>query len=351
MTNNRLAGLFAIGLMVVAGLPLGVPATNADENLAPAFREDDWRAQFVSAWEEKSATKMSDLYSSIYYDAGESKEDAIAHAKAVFDGYESISCRFRILKARRFEDNPKLVSVKHVLEIKGRKPAAQDYEPAIQTMGYQSLVFENGKWRIYAAQFFCDPRMPKFDFGKDRGNWPAPSQQVRMATYEPASEGSDEARWHATASASESVPFDVARWEKRIEDGWNKKDASLILSCFSKLYNEVGYSREEANRPVAGFFERYDTLKCRYRVLGVRHAPGSKLANVKAVMEMSGVPAGQKQSTTFIQTMGYASLILEDGDWRMYASQLWYWPKVPHFDFEREQGNWPPWGTVVDMRE
>jgi hypothetical protein len=66
-------------------------------------------------------------------------------------------------------------------------------------------------------------------------------------------------------------------------------------------------------------------------------------------MEMSGAPVGSKEMVAFIQTMGYASLIFEDGGWRMYASQLFYSPKVPNFNFYQEKGDWPPWGTVVDQ--
>lgn len=47
-----------------------------------------------------------------------------------------------------------------------------------------------------------------------------------------------------------------------------------------------------------------------------------------------------------LQVMGYASVIFEDGDWRVYATQpsrrIW----VQDFDFEAEKGideAWPGW--------
>lgn len=353
------AAALACGLTGLARIGTGgLTGTTSNNAAAVQFAPEQWHSRFVQAWEQRDVSKFADLYSTIYANGGDSKDDTVRMAAETFSRYDQISCRFRILRAHQFED-PSLASIKYALEITGRRAGAQDLEPIVQTMGYQSLMYEGGQWRMYAMQFFCDPRMPKFDFDQDRGNWPSPNVQIHLTSYEPAHDAPPDPRWitdlpsllpvSLTEGAKAGLTFDKSRWERRVADGWNNKDAALILSCFSKLYNEVGVSREEANRPVGGFFTRFDTLRCRYRVLAFRQFPGRNLATVKAVMEMGGVPAGQQKYITFIQTMGYASLIFEDGDWRMYASQLWYWPKVPHFNLDTEQGNWPPYGTVVDM--
>ena len=204
--------------------------------------------------------------------------------------------------------------------------------------------------------FFVDPRVPNFDFDKERGNWPRFDTPTHLVDYRPdAAPVAGEPGWQtemtAPRTSKDTLTFDKREWETRITEGWNRKDAALVLSCFSKFYNEVGVSRDEAVSPVSGFFHKFDKLICRYRVLAFKQLPGTNLASIKAVMELGGIPAGGKQVTTFMQTMGYASLIFEDGQWKMYCSQLFYSPKVPRFNFDEEKGNWPAWGTVVDLSQ
>jgi hypothetical protein len=301
--------------------------------------------------------KISGLYSRIYANAGDSREDTLADIAKLLRQRGRITCRYRILSSRQFSDS-NLASVKYVLELSRRDPNGGSPQILTQTMGYFSLIYEQGRWRIYATQFFCDPRIPTFDFDQEQGDWPSFDRQIQLVSYDPARPASD-ARWLTAftqpivvpvANKPGLVPFDKRAWEQRVMDGWNRRDASVILSTFSRLYNEVGVSRSEAIQPVTGFFDRFSKLDCRYRVLGFRQFPGTELASVKAVMEMTGVPTGGRDPVMLIQTMGYASLIYEDGQWRMYASQLFYFPKVPHFNFEKEAGNWPSWGTVVDLK-
>lgn len=322
------------------------------------FDQTEWQARFVDAWQSRDLTRIEGLYSEIYNNAGDSKLDAVLLASKLLQRNSEIICRYRILSSRQFLGT-NLASVRYILEMKGREATTGGYHILTQTMGYLSLIFENGQWRIYASQFFCDPRIPNFNYDREQGNWPSFDRQVRLLSYDPATPAPSDDRWTTTLSQPISMPirggdthalFNKTAWEQQIMEGWNNRNASIILSTFSRIYNEVGVSREEAIRPVSGFFERFEKLHCRYRVLAFRQFRGTNLASVKAVMEMSGVPTGQKNSIMLIQTMGYASLIYEDGQWRMYASQLFYFPQVPHFNFDEEKGQWPPWGTVVDMK-
>lgn len=352
---NRMHLIFTMLLAFLLG---GKPVPKPQASSITHFDQAEWQARFVDIWQSRDVSKVDGLYSRIYSNAGDSKSDAVSAASKLFRQNAEIVCRYRILSARQFADS-NLASVRYVLELKGRDTRFRQYRILTQTMGYFSLIFEDGQWRIYASQFFCDPRIPNFDYDREQGNWPSFERQVRLLTYDPSSLPPRDNRWTTDLSEPLSVPvqgragivqFDKAAWEQQVADGWNNRDASTILSGFSKWYNEVGVSREEAIQPVSGFFKRFDKLLCRYRVVGFRQFPGTNLASVKAIMEMTGVPAGQKDYIMLIQTMGYASLIYEDGRWRMYASQLFYFPEVPHFDFDEEKGQWPPWGTVVDMK-
>jgi len=341
-----LAVLFSIGPLLRAQQPDPIPP----------FQSGEWQTRFVEAWQSRDSNRVRDLYSKIYANAGTSREDVVALARSLFRQNPGLNCHYRILSFRQFPDS-NLASVKYVLEIEGHTKAGES-KTLVQTMGYFSMIFEDGRWRIYAIQFFCDPRIPSFNFDQERGNWPDFDKQVQLVSYDPANSSVD-ARWITNFNQPLSVPvqtgstvvqFDKNDWERRVMDGWNHRDASIILSTFSKIYNEVGVSRAEAIQPVSGFFQRFSKLNCLYRVLAFRQFAGRNLATVKAVMEMTGVPTGQHDPVMLIQTMGYASLIYEDGQWRMYASQLFYSPKVPSFNFQEEKGNWPSWGTVVDLK-
>ncbi|HEX8089166.1 MAG TPA: hypothetical protein VF762_09960 [Blastocatellia bacterium] len=321
----------------------------------PAFSKAEWETRVTNAWNRKDAKLVGGYISKLYNDAGVSREEAIEQAADIFRRHERIDCRYRILWFKQFAD-PTLASAKFIMEIKGVPKGGKELAVLKQTMGYNALRYENGEWKLYGVMFFCDPRVPSFDFDKEKGNWPQFDSQIHLVDYDPGNErGGGNPRWRthfdsrSSAENLQAPAFDKTEWETRIAEGWNRKDAATVLSCFSKLYNEVGLSREDATAPVKGFFEKFDKLFCRYRVLAFKPLPGTNLASIKAVMEMSGVPAGGKQAVKFIQTMGYASLIFEDGQWRMYCSQLFYSPKVPAFNFDEEKGNWPPWGTVVDL--
>jgi hypothetical protein len=317
---------------------------------APAFSKVDWEQKVAEAWNRQDAKLFSDCLSKLYNDAGVSKEEAVKQATEIFKQCAKIVCRYRVLWFKQFPD-PTMASVKIVMEIQGVPRGGNDLVVIRQTQGYHALIFEDGQWRLYGIMFFVDPRVPNFNFDKERGNWPRFDTQIQLADYHPdAAPAMVEQGWQtATTVEKDTQRFDKSEWETRIAEGWNRKDAVLVLSCFSKFYNEVGVSRDEAVSPVSGFFQKFDKLICRYRVLAFRQLPGTNLASIKAVMELSGIPVGSNQVVTFIQTMGYASLIFEDGQWKMYCSQLFYSPKVPRFNFTEEKGNWPAWGTVVDL--
>lgn len=307
----------------------------------------------AEAWGMKDTGRFGDCLSKLYNDGGVSKTVAVEQAGEIFKRYDKIVCRYRVLWFKQFAD-PALASVKMVMDIRGVPRDGGDLAIIKQTQGYHALIFEDGQWRLYGIMFFVDPRVPNFNFDKERGNWPDFGTQTHLLEYHPDTAPTRaESGWQTGASAaavSTGMPrFDKREWEVRVTEGWNRKDPALVLSCFSKIYNEVGVSRDEAVSPVSGFFQKYDELFCRYRVLAFKQLPGTNLASIKAVLELSGVPAGSDQSVIFMQTMGYASLIFEDGQWKMYCSQLFYSPKVPRFNFEEEKGNWSTWGTVVDL--
>ena len=340
-------------LLLLAFLAMIDGPCDAATEPAPAFSKADWEQKVAEAWDRKDAKLLSDCFSKLYNDAGVSKAAAVQQAVEIFKQYTKVVCRYRVLWFKQFSD-PTLASLKMVMEIQGVPNGGNDLVVIKQTQGYHALIFEDGQWRLYGIMFFCDPRVPNFNFDKERGNWPRFDTQIHLVDYRPDAapappEPGWQTEWASPLATQDGPRFDKSEWEMRIAGGWNRKDATLVLSCFSKLYNEVGVSRDEAVSPVSGFFQKFDKLFCRYRVLAFKQLPGTRLASIKAVLEMSGIPAGSNQVITFMQTMGYASLIFEDGQWKMYCSQLFYSPKVPRFNFAEEKGNWPPWGTVVDL--
>ncbi|MCI0625987.1 MAG: hypothetical protein L0387_30815 [Acidobacteria bacterium] len=120
-----------------------------------------------------------------------------------------------------------------------------------------------------------------------------------------------------------------------------------VEGYLSKLYNEAGLSREEVVKEVRSIFATNDLLRCRYRVLSFKQFPDSNLASIKAVFELTAEPKGAMGPRPLIQTMGYGSLIFEDGQWKLYATQFYASPQIPDFKFEEVQGDWPSWGTQI----
>ncbi len=340
----------ALALTAIALLAISCER-QVEQQVTRPFDGAEFVNNVMNAWNNKDLKMVEGYLSDLYNEVGTSKQEALKAVADIFERYDKISCRYRVMKFKHHQGTD-LAYIRAILDLKGIPKGGQDYVKIVQTMGYASLIFENGRWKIYATQFYTSPQIPNFDFDKERGIWPAWGAQIDLASYDPAQPlASGEARadeGFVDASnlgelAEGPRAFNKAAFEARVVNGWNRKDAKLIGSYLSRLYNEIGVSRNDLLRQVNDIFARYDEISCRYRVLAFKRFPDSDLASIKAVMEVKGKPAGSGEFRNIVQTMGYASLIFEDGDWKVYATQIFASPEISNFNFEQESGDWPPW--------
>jgi len=152
----------------------------------------------------------------------------------------------------------------------------------------------------------------------------------------------------AAAAVEEVTPFNEVAFASKVVGAWESRNAEMIGATMSDLYNEIGLSKQEALVQTEAMLGQYEDVQVRYRVLDFKQFPGTKLGSAKAVLEMLAKKPGQKDLVPVIQTMGYASLIFEDGDWKVYGTQEVASEIMDSSSFEFESVStdwWPDWGT------
>lgn len=124
------------------------------------------------------------------------------------------------------------------------------------------------------------------------------------------------------AAANSSAPsFDKAAWEQRFAAAWAAKNVGEIMSFYSTRYTVLGLDYEQLAASTATLLNQYSSLHANYQVLGIKFFPGSNLASLQAELTITGTPVGSTKSTTVLTANGTASLIAENGAWKVYAVQ------------------------------
>lgn len=154
-----------------------------------------------------------------------------------------------------------------------------------------------------------------------------------------------------TSAAATVTPLDRASFAERLERAYNAKDVGAISASMSKLYNDAGLSKAEATAALEKLLAGYDSVETYYRVLDFKQFPGTNLGSIKAVLQITGVPKGRSASEVVVRTFGYASVVFEDGDWRVYGTQAGA-SGVMNFNPESlTPESWPAWGSRLTLDE
>lgn len=251
------------------------------------------------------ANRIARNFSELYSDAGQPRQEAMAKLSAAGKEISSV----QITELKQFP-GAQIASARIVIAGSGQT-----------VTGFANLIREDGQWKIFGInafaetqlregnQMFACPTTPEgFSFEAERGDWPAwPAAKIYSVSYRPT-QGPD---------------FDKAAWEKRVITAWNQASPNLIGDYLSSKYVHLGFSKGEVLRGVTEIFRKYNRINMRYRVIDFKYLNDKRnLVSYKAVMELSGVPKGATQSIKILETLGYGSVIYENGNWRQYSSQF-----------------------------
>jgi hypothetical protein len=304
--------------LVVFGLTVRVAGTG---NVKP-FDHQGWESSYSAAYSQKDPALVGEHISKLYNVAGSSRDDLIKGLAGEFKKYDKISFQYKVLEVKPSEMADRTV-VKAGLSLKAIPVGATDYVTVSEGESFDSLVFEDGRWKLYdtvslqgslaaSNRFGCPAGGTEaFNFQTEQGDWPA---------------------WRATEkgalTAQQAPPkggkrFDAKQWEALVKSAWDSKDARRVGSLYSPLYNHLGLSKSAVLVQTDGLFKEYKTIKTNYRVIDFRYLSDPNLVSIKAIIEMTGVP-NSGQTTTILATKGYASLRNEGGQWRIYATQIFH---------------------------
>ncbi|MFL6277994.1 MAG: hypothetical protein ACJ74G_22630 [Blastocatellia bacterium] len=287
---------------------------------AKAFDRKLWEASYAAAYEQKDPALLREHISRLYNVAGGSREDMIKRATAEFEKYDKIVCQYEVLEVKPSDADDHTV-VKARSLVKALPAGKTDFVTLSQGESFDSLVFEEGHWKMYdtvsaegtvarANAFACPFGGTNFRFSEERGDWPA---------------------WSAAEQGELTAPqrtikgtgaFNEKRWEAQVKAAWDSKNMSRIAVLYSPLYNHLGISKGSVLKEAERVFQEYKSINTRYRVIDFRYLSDSRLISIKAILEMTGVPKSGGESTTILAVMGYASLQYNNGQWQMYATQL-----------------------------
>lgn len=307
-------------LLLVCLIACGIfPAANGAGKMKP-FDRKVWEASYAAAYEQKDPALLRENISKLYNVAGTSREDLIKRATVEFKKYDKVVCRYEVLEVKPLDADDQMV-VKARSQIKVLPVGKADFVMLSQGESFDSLVLEEGRWKIYdtvsakgtaarANAFACPEPSANFRFEEERGDWAAWSavEQGELTGPRRTTRGSG--------------AFDAKRWEAKVVAAWDSKNISRVGALYSPLYNHLGISKSTVLKESERVFREYKSVKIRYRVIDFRYLSDPRLVSLKAVLEMTGVPAAGGGSTTIIATMGYASLQKNNGQWQMYATQL-----------------------------
>jgi hypothetical protein len=321
-----------------------------------SFAKEKFETTLNAAYEKKDANAVGEQLASIYNEGGVSREMAVRQIQELFQKTD-LKVHYRVVGFHQFPGT-KIGYAQVVTEISvGGKNAAVR---TLQTAGYLSMINEGGSWRAFASQPAggC-PKVQNFAEEVETGNWSGWGSQLNPAGF--ASGGLSEGALpqfsnvfnaprigamppaHSFADSPNLPKFNKEEWEERYRHAWNTKNVAEILGFYGSIYNEFGLNKAAVRSALTKTLEDYAKIDIKYRVLGFTYLPGTKLASLKAVMDLRGVRKGASEPTPILQVMGYASLIAEGKQWKVYATQLFTTPAIEKASFESlQEKEWPP---------
>lgn len=294
-----------------------------------AQRPDDYRATGVAKLEGRlqqdlkggDATRIARNFSELYSDAGTSREEAMGKFKAMFAKAENAASNVKVADFKQFPGTG-IATARILIQVTSKGDSGA---PTViqETVGVANLIQEGGEWKIFGINAFADnqlregnqlfacPATPEgFSFDAENGDWQAwPAARVYSAAYHHSTQG---------------PTFDKEDWAKRVIEAWNTRSPKLVADYLSPKYVHLGFAKEGVVRQAADLFSKYSQISLRYRVLDFKYLNSRhNLVAYKAVMEMKGIPSGGTQFVKVLETLGYGSVVYENGKWRQYSSQFY----------------------------
>ncbi|HEX8089167.1 MAG TPA: hypothetical protein VF762_09965 [Blastocatellia bacterium] len=316
-------------LTMVCLAAFGIQASAGGNDKVRPFNSAEWQASLTSAYNKKDAGLVKRHLSKLYNVTGQSKEEAAKRLQGLFKNYEKVSLDYEVLDVNQKPGVGHAV-LKARTVLKGVPPGKQEFVTIVEREGFDSLVFEGGRWKMFdtvattvsrnselsssEADLFaaCPDGTAAVNVTNEKGDW---------AAWPASMKGTTARRVAKVSAPSQSSNFDPDEWSAKVVSAWNHKDVNLIADLYSSLYSHVGQSKAEVLTQTASFFQRFGNITCNYRVIDYRYLEDSKLVAVKAVIELFAEPAGGGTSSRIFSTMGYGSLVNENGVWRLYATQ------------------------------
>jgi hypothetical protein len=287
---------------------------------ARAFDRKLWETSYAGAYEQKDTALLREHISKLYNVAGASREVMIKRAAAEFVKYDKIVCQYETLEVKPSDSDDHIV-VKARSLVKAIPVGKADFVTLSQGESFDSLVFEEGRWKMYDTvsatgtvalvnKFACPAGGANFKFSEERGDWPAWSAAEQGELISPQ------------RSIKGARAFNTKRWEAQVTAAWDSKNMTRVAALYSPLYNHLGMSKGTVLKESERVFKEFKSIKTRYRVIDFRYLTDPSLVSLKAILEMTGTPISGGESTTILSVMGYASLQNNNGQWQMYATQL-----------------------------
>lgn len=293
------------------------------------FDSAKWQASFTDAYNKKDVKQVKKHLSRLYNVTGHSRDEAVKRLEGLFKNYDRVSLDYQVIQASlRPGTGHTVLKARSVL--KGVRPGGNNFETIVEREGYDSLIFEEGRWKMfdtvaaarnineglaaYGADLFadCPPGAFAASFETEKGNW---------ESWPVSAQGELGDRAVRVGVRPQALVFVPSAWESKVTTAWNNKSLNLVADLYSNLYSHAGASKQDVLSQTASLFNSFGNFTARYRVIDFRYLTDPKLVSVKAVIELYAEPIGGGTSSKIFGTMGYGSLVNENGVWRLYATQ------------------------------
>src|SRR4030095_14888977 len=191
------------------------------------FDRKAWESSYASAYEHRDPALLNGLLSRIYNVAGASREDMVKNAAAEFRKYDKVSCNYAVLEVRPLDRDDHTV-VKARMLVRAIPTGKTESVTLSEGDSYDSLVFEDGRWKMYdtvatngsmaRANVFACPAgdAATFRFSEERGDWPAWSAAEQGELTAPRS------RLKGPGA------FNAKRWEEQVIAAWDSRNIKRI---------------------------------------------------------------------------------------------------------------------------
>lgn len=298
-----------------------------------------FESSFNAAFQNKDANAVAGHLASLYNEGGVSRQEMVRQLNELFQKADvNVSFHFS-----DFQPIPgtRLAHVKIVSKMNAHPihvaqagesstVLASNEERTMRGSGFATLAYEKGeggyRWRLVTTDTGCTGsggNNAAFLGGDGWGSQINPAAftpDLLSPSNKPVFQGS--AHQQVFQSPEGKLPaFDVKKWENGFREAWNSKDLARIMSYYSSNFTTMGMDHSQIRQGFQKMLQEYDRIHCDYKVIGVRFPSGAPTASLKAVLELRGAKKGSDTFETLLQAAGTASLIVEKGTWRAYATQ------------------------------